>query len=301
MKQILIGMILVIIITNIGFVIAEENCTDTCESLNYSCGTQTVCNSSLNCGNCNEGYVCESGKCNEVVAVCDSDNLNLCLDKTSCESAGGEWKNGFCSEEEQDNKTGNGNTVTVNKTRINRENLTFIPWQKRNESECLEGCSCQGAVMSCETETGKIMTIQAGRSGNIIIITINKIQVETELEVEAENEEEDGLQERNRTRLKARLKDGTKKEIKIMPDTASERALERLRLRNCVAEEGCTIELKEVGNNRLAYELQAERHMKVLALFTAKAQVKAQVDAETGEIIIVKKPWWAFLATEPEE
>jgi len=29
--------------------------------------------------------------------------------------------------------------------------------------------------------------------------------------------------------------------------------------------------------------------------------VSAQIDAETGEIIRVKKPWWAFLASEPEE
>lgn len=30
-------------------------------------------------------------------------------------------------------------------------------------------------------------------------------------------------------------------------------------------------------------------------------QVQAQVNAESGEIIIVNKPWWTFLAIEPEE
>jgi hypothetical protein len=30
-------------------------------------------------------------------------------------------------------------------------------------------------------------------------------------------------------------------------------------------------------------------------------QVSAQVDAENGEVIAVKKPWWAFLASESEE
>jgi hypothetical protein len=29
--------------------------------------------------------------------------------------------------------------------------------------------------------------------------------------------------------------------------------------------------------------------------------VQAQVDAETGELLKVKKPWWAFLASEPQE
>src|SRR3989338_4031229 len=33
-----------------------------------------------------------------------------------------------------------GTTVTINKTRIDKENITFIPWQKRNESECPVGC-----------------------------------------------------------------------------------------------------------------------------------------------------------------
>jgi hypothetical protein len=202
------------------------------------------------------------------------------------------------------NEIGNGNVVTVNKTRIEKENLTFSPWQERDESECLEGCSCQGAVMSCETETGKIMTIQAGRSGNIIVITINKVQVETELEVEAENRQGDGAEERNRTRLRVRLEDGTKKEIKTMPDSASETALQKLRLKNCNLENNCIIELKEVGNNKdkqLAYELQAERHSRILGLFQAKMQVKAQVSAENGELIRIGKPWWAFLATESEE
>lgn len=194
------------------------------------------------------------------------------------------------------NQSGKGNntgtTVAVNKTRVDKENLVFVPWQKRNESECLAGCSCQGAVMSCTTETGKIMTITAGRSGNTIVITVDNTEVETTLEVETENQN-------NKTKLKAKLSDGGKDEIKVMPDTASETALERLKLSVCSAENNCVIQLKEVGN-KATYEIQVERHFKLLALFTAKAQVKAQVDAETGEIT-VKKPWWAFLATQPQE
>ena len=40
---------------------------------------------------------------------------------------------------------------------------------------------------------------------------------------------------------------------------------------------------------------------RILGIFQAKMQVQAQVDAENGEVIKVKKPWWAFLATEPLE
>ena len=89
-----------------------------------------------------------------------------------------------------------------------------------------------------------------------------------------------------------------------MPDVASETALEKLRLKNCVESEGCLIELKEVGQGedaKLSYELKTQRQSKIFGLFKARMKVEAQVDAQTGELIDSKKPWWAFLATEPAE
>jgi len=108
-------------------------------------------------------------------------------------------------------------------------------------------------------------------------------------------------QEQNRTRLKATLSNGENVEIKVMTNTASEKAIEALSLKNCVAEEGCTIELKEVGTGeqvKAVYEIQTEKEAKFLALFQTKMQVQAQIDAETGEVVQAKKPWWAFLASE---
>ena len=216
---------------------------------------------------------------------------------------------GKCKEVEEKEKQ---TTMTKIKIRGNRT-ASFVPWQKRNESECLDGCKCVGAVVSCPTETGKTMTIEAGRSGNIIIITIikgqddndtNETEDEEDIEAETELELEQEETENNKTKIKVKLSNGRKAEIKIMPDAASEKALERLGLKVCSSENNCTIELKETGEDsdiRASYEVQVERHMRILALFRAKAQVKAQIDAETGEVIIVKKPWWAFLALEPEE
>ncbi|MCK5321582.1 hypothetical protein KAJ38_03315 [Candidatus Pacearchaeota archaeon] len=111
-------------------------------------------------------------------------------------------------------------------------------------------------------------------------------------------------QVQNKTVLETKLSNGKNAEIKVMPDKASETALQRLRIKNCVEEDGCNIELKEVGQGnqaKLAYEVNTQRQSKVLGLFNARMQVQAQVDAETGEVIGVKKPWWAFLATEPAE
>jgi len=234
------------------------------------------------------------GECIEE-SSCDSDNLDLCLDEINCSGAGGFWYGGICNEEEEEDDGDNGTQVTKTKMK-GLKRASFVPWQKRNESECLEGCKCVGAVVSCPTETGKTITIEAGRSGNVI--TIDRVQVNTELELEIEDGEDDNG--RNRTKLKVKLSNGQNFEIKVMPDVASEKALARLRLKKCSEENNCTIELKEVGQGA-GYELQAERHFRILGMFKARGQVKAQVNAETGEIIQVKKPWWTFLATEPEE
>jgi len=214
---------------------------------------------------------------------------------------GNQSGNGNQSDSGQGNKTknqtGDGGTI-VNKTKTTgNKTASFVPWQKRNESECPEGCECHGAVVSCKTETGKTITIEAGRSGNVITITIEKIQANTTMELE----QEDGG---NKTKLKAKLSNGQKSEIKIMPDAAALKALERLRIKVCSAENNCSIELKEVRirtENRAAYEIQIERHARILALFRAKMHVSAEVDAENGEVLKVKKPWWAFIASEPEE
>jgi len=149
-----------------------------------------------------------------------------------------------------------------------------------------------------------VYTNEQGDQIRISQMAQNRLRIEVggiEAECGCELEEE---RVNNRTRLKTKLSNGRNAEIKIMPDTASETALNRLRLKVCSEENGCQIELKEVGKGnqtRLAYEVQAERHFRILGMFKTKAQVKAQVDAENGEIIQTKKPWWAFLATEPEE
>jgi hypothetical protein len=110
-------------------------------------------------------------------------------------------------------------------------------------------------------------------------------------------------QVRNRTKFYVHLNNGRRSEIKIMPNTASENALARLRIRVCNESNNCTIQLKETGvgnQTRAKYEMQVKRHARVLGIFKTKMQVRAQIDAETGEVK-VKKPWWAFLAYEPEE
>jgi TolA-binding protein len=147
-----------------------------------------------------------------------------------------------------------------------------------------------------ENSNGEQIQIQ---NENQFRLQVGGVEATSDLEIGSEY---DPVQ--NRTRLRTQLSNGQNAEIKIMPNTASERALERLRLKVCSEENNCTIELKEVGSGKdkqLAYELQAERHSRILGLFRAKMEVKAQISAENGEVIRIRKPWWAFLATEPAE
>jgi len=140
---------------------------------------------------------------------------------------------------------------------------------------------------------GKQMQVQAGE-GNEVKLQAGNIEATTSMAMTQE-------QVQNKTKLQVKLSNGLNAEIKVMPDTASETALARLGAK--CEQNNCTIELKEVGTGnqtRAAYEIKIQKQAKVLGLFKAQMQIQAQVDAENGEIIQAKKPWWAFLATETE-
>jgi len=137
---------------------------------------------------------------------------------------------------------------------------------------------------------GENITIDEIDNETLQIIT-DKINAKTGLNLTTD-------QVLNGTALYAWLSNGERSEIKIMPGTASERAIERLRLKVCNESNNCTIMLKEVGvgnQTRVAYEISTQENSRVLFLFKNKMILKAQVDAETGDVISVKKPWWSFL------
>jgi len=129
-------------------------------------------------------------------------------------------------------------------------------------------------------------------------LRVNNISAKTDLNITIEKDSG------NQTRIRTRLRNGSEIEIKIMPDTAAQRALERLRIKVCSIANNCTIQLKDVGNGtneRAQYQVQLERHSRILGIFEKKMDVNAEVDAGNGEVIRVGKPWWSFLATQPAE
>ena len=140
-------------------------------------------------------------------------------------------------------------------------------------------------------EAGEKMKIES-KEGNGINLRVRNVTMHSDMNITEEMVQ-------NRTMLRVKLSNGLNSEVKVMPDKASETALARLGAK--CEENNCSIELKEVGTGnqtRAAYEIKTQKESKVLGLFKAQMKVQAQVDAESGEIIQTRKPWWAFLATE---
>ncbi|MCA9478633.1 MAG: hypothetical protein KC535_05795, partial [Nanoarchaeota archaeon] len=101
------------------------------------------------------------------------------------------------------------------------------------------------------------------------------------------------------TRFSVQLSDGRQSQVNVLPNVASQQAMERLQLNSCSDDTNCQIELREVGSGSSAkavYQVQAQKQTKVLGLFNAQMRVQAQIDAETGEVLSTSSPWWSFAA-----
>ena len=128
----------------------------------------------------------------------------------------------------------------------------------------------------------KIMIIEAGQSGNIII-KIRDSEFRTRVELYHHNGEVYGVFGDNETRL-----------IDILPDELQERIRERIRARLEIRNE--SIELNEEGE----YEFEADKDARFLGIIKIKERIRFHVDPETGEILNQRAPWWGFLATDEE-
>ncbi|MAH51711.1 hypothetical protein CMI37_38195 [Candidatus Pacearchaeota archaeon] len=306
---------------SLSLVLAELNCSDTDDGEDYEeKGSRTLnCTDALNCGvktdyctdnmtlieyyceSDNSGgadekkcrYGCSAGACTTV--SCSEDYLHLCWDELLCVKFNGHWYNHGCHEEAQEGETGStgaGNNETSNNATENNQTGNQTN-SNRGLGQTIRGRVRAGVYTNAQGKQIRVSELAQNR----IKLKVGDIGAETELEIEQETDA-------NKTKFKVKLKNNRSIEIKIMPDIASATALQILRLKNCSSADSCIIELKDVGKNnqsQLVYELQRQRHFRFLGLFRKRAQVRAQVDAETGAVVAVQKPWWVFLASEPEE
>ncbi|MDD3263846.1 MAG: hypothetical protein PHT94_03040 [Candidatus Nanoarchaeia archaeon] len=123
-------------------------------------------------------------------------------------------------------------------------------------------------------------------------LRMNNFSLETDLDVELE-------ESMGETKVMLQLNNGRKAEIKIMPQTASQVALNRLKINAERFNQSMEIILKEVGNgneSRAVYNMKLDQEAKLFGFIKTKMNVEVDVDAQSSEIVSVKNPWWAFLA-----
>ena len=169
----------------------------------------------------------------------------------------------------------------LNKTQIHKA-IQIRNRLRINQTECPENCTCTGSTIKCELEDGRReMTIRAGNSGNVIV-QVKGINMSTNVTLYKSNGEFYGVFGNNQTR-----------KIRVLPDHVQEKIRERIRARL----ENQSIELDEDG----IYRIQGKKKARLFFLFPVREKIRAQIDAETGEIIKIRNPWWGFLARDSDE
>jgi len=76
-------------------------------------------------------------------------------------------------------------------------------------------------------------------------------------------------------------------EVNVLPDEAIETVQKEI-------PEVKETELK-VENNSPVYEIKGERQGKLLFIFPVRINLLGEVNAQTAEVLKIKKPWWSFL------
>lgn len=166
-----------------------------------------------------------------------------------------------------------GNTI---KTELKERNRLHIYAENRTEN-CPDNCTCEGAVTKCQLENGgREMTVRAGNSGNIIFQT-KGVNASTQVTLYHQNGKVYGNFS------------GEEKEI-VLPDEAQERIQNRTKARIQ------NMTLTEEGY----YQIQAQKKSRLFFLFPVKEKVEAKVNAENGEVLRIRNPWWGFLAKDIE-
>lgn len=169
--------------------------------------------------------------------------------------------------------------------------------------QCPKSCVCTADTVACPSEQEKTITTSVSSSKAKTPSSGTTSSSTSTISISKTSSGKTSVQSGNAyaisssnisvidSKLTMQTSKGENKEIKIMPDTASEKAISTLQLKQNV-----TIELKDTG--KPVYAIEGTKDVKVLALFKAEMKVQSEVDAETGEVISVNKPWWSFLAKE---
>lgn len=158
---------------------------------------------------------------------------------------------------------------------------------------CPSGCVCNGNTVTCPTQSETITTpiqsgtVTSGGSSGTTQIQIGKTSSGT-VSIKQGKVEATTTQKLNVMESKVYMETSSGvKEVKILPEEASSKA-------TAVTEVGA-IELKEESQQPI-YSVKGTKQAKLLFVIPVSMQIETKVNAESGNVISVKKPWWSFLA-----
>ncbi|MEX0920053.1 MAG: hypothetical protein WDZ69_00540 [Candidatus Pacearchaeota archaeon] len=217
----------------------------------------------------------------------DKDDENETEKEIEIEEEDGESRIEIRSERRYDNGTRIRERLEI-RERINitdSERGQILRAEKRlriesdsDDSDVPENCERHGVVLRCEIEDGtREMTVHAS-SGNRIVIQSGGANATTNVTLYHHNGSIFGDFGENDTRRV------------ILPDEARTRIREKVRSRL----ENETINLTESGE----YLIEARKRARLFGIFEVKEKISANIDAETGEVLKTKNPWWGFLARD---
>ncbi|MBT4257605.1 hypothetical protein HOD88_00275 [archaeon] len=175
---------------------------------------------------------------------------------------------GYVMEEEKEIEFENGKQKIEIQRRIRYENGTEITYkikieEKEKNGEIIQKISVEGKGPEVESKL-KLKTINQG----------------------------------NESIIRAMLSNGNETTINFLPDEIYSRIREQLHTQNI------SIELEEkVHKNipKVIYNIEANKNGKFLGIFKMKLKIEEEIDAETGELLKMNTPWWAFMVSEDEE
>ncbi len=171
---------------------------------------------------------------------------------------------------------------------------------KENENNYIPTAAPEGVVVPSNREPVKNqkineLTIEEKKDSTEIKFTL-KDETEHNIRIEKTKEkiffESNGITAETKEKIEITSngitieKNGNKKEIKLMPDTVKEKVSK-------IIDEMQKIEL--ALEETMVYKTKGTKQGKLLAFIPVQMQINAEVNAETGEIKKIEKPWWSFL------
>lgn len=172
--------------------------------------------------------------------------------------------------------------------------------EKENENTYIPTAAPGGVVVPSKKEPLKNqkineLTIEQKENSTIIKFTL-KDEKEHNIKIEKTKEkillESNGIKAETKENIQLESngitieKNGNKKELKLLPDKAKEKV-------SSIIDEIETNEL--VFEETPFYKTKGTKNGKLFAFISIQMKVSAEVNAETGEIKKIEKPWWSFL------